>query len=123
MAYIIDSPKKRTEPTHHIRFHPDDEARLVAKAKQAGMSVNAYIKSRALNSRAPRKRVSSFPNVAHIITHIEAMDRLAQEIRIMIKKPHTDRLLYEADLERIDQKLTELLRTENTLVDACMKRR
>lgn len=104
---------------HHIRFHPDDEQKIREKAEKSGMSVNAYIKSRALSSR-PRK----MPTHSYIIVdHTFALDEVVSEIRKAAAVPNQAQWLYQADLERIDRKLTELLRTERELVEAFNKRR
>ena len=99
--------------THHIQFSPEDEKKIRDKAEQAGMTVTAYIKSKALNSRARRKPIRIYP----IVDHIEALDKVVEEIRKITTNPHKDRWLYEADLERIDRKLDELLQTEQELAE------
>jgi len=99
--------------THHIQFSPEDEKKVRAKAEKAGLTVTAYIKSRALNSRVSRKPIRLYP----IVDHIETLDKVVEEIRKITTNPHKDRWLYEADLERIDRKLDELLQTEQELVE------
>lgn len=112
MPYIKDAP-----PTVvRLSFQPRDMSRIDFKADSIGLSRTAYIRRMALEGK-----VKGY-NLKPIREHTVAVGEVAAAVRDMLALPHPDRWAYEADIERIESLLQDLIGTEKKLL-ATMTRR
>lgn len=95
--------------THHIRLSPQEDQILRSRAGQAGMALSPFIKQMALHGSV------KILNLAPLTQHILILGDIAHDIRKAVSTPHPDRWLYQADLEGIEEKLTEMLRIEKDI--------
>lgn len=102
--------------TRHISYNDDENKVVEAKAKRVGLPVTAYIKQMSLEGAAKGYDMSP------VIAHTETIGNFIAEVKAVAAAPHDDRWLYESDLERVEDLLTELLQTEHELLDV-MKRK
>jgi len=95
--------------THRIRLSEEENRQLNERASTAGMSVSAFVKRAALS--APIKVLT----LSALTQHALAIGEIAHDIHAAAAAPHPDRLLYLADLERIEDKLDQLLQVEQAI--------
>lgn len=112
MPYFIDGDPQ----TVHVSFSPKEISQLDRKASAVGLSRKAYVRQMALTGK-----VKGY-NLSPILAHAEAVGELAAAVRDMLAKDHPDRWAYEADIERCEDLLRQILESEQSLV-ADMTRR
>lgn len=112
MAYIKDGPRV----TRHVSFTQKENSDLCRRAAKAGMEVVPFIKQEALHGT-----VKGFP-LAALTRHENDIGEIVKAVREAAGRPHPDRWLYEADLEAIDDKLSELLEIEKDILDLLRRR-
>ena len=107
----------KTDPyiSHRIRLSEQENIRLKNRAEKAGMSVSSFIKRAALS--APIKVLT----LSALTQHALAIGEIARDIQTAITVPHPDRWLYQADLERIEDKLEQLLAIETDIQTSLRK--
>ena len=103
-------PPKNSRVTRHISFSEDENILLCRRAAEASMSVAPFIKQQALHGS-----IKDFP-LTPISQHTLAISKAVTTIREITAHDHHDRLLYEADLERITAQLGILIATEEELL-------
>ena len=112
MPYIKDAPPQVVR----LSFQPKDMSTIDRRADSVGLSRTAYIRRMALEGKAKGY------NFKPIREHTVAVGEVAAAVRDMLALPHPDRWAYEADIERIEDLLRELVNTEKILL-ADMTRR
>ena len=112
MAHIIDGPRK----TRHISFTQLEDEAIRKRAYEVGMEVAPFIKHEALYGA-----VKGFP-LAALARHEKDIGDIVHAVREAADRPHTDRWLYQADLEAIDDKLDELLEIEKNILELLRRR-
>lgn len=112
MAYIKDGPDR----TVHIRFKPEDVSRVTRKAESVGLSLPAYVREMALTGRAKGY------NPRLLQEHTNAVGNVVAAVRDILASSHPDRWAYEADIERIEDLLTELVESERSLIEQMQKK-
>ena len=110
--YIKDAPNQ----TVHISFTAKELGYLDSKSNSVGLSRIAYIRRMALEGKAKGY------NLKPMVVHAEAVGEVAAAVRDMIAKPHPDRWAYEADIERIEDLLRELVDSEKALMSDMTRR-
>lgn len=112
MPYKIHSEPK----TVHVEFKPEELTQLDRKANSVGLSRVAYVRQMALTGK------SKGYNLEPMMAHSEALGEVAAAVRDMIAKDHPDRWAYEADIERIEDLLSQLIESEQSLVSDLTRR-
>ena len=92
--------------THRIRLSEQEDLQLRERAAGAGMSITAFVKRAALSGPI---KVLEFSSLSQ---HSLAIGEIAHDIHEAVASSHPDRWLYQADLERIEDKLNELIQIE-----------
>ena len=92
-----------------IRFSKEDHELLQSRAAKAGMTLSAYVRACALHSEI---KSVDFPVLTQ---HAVAVGDAVYAIRTACSSPHPDRWLYQADLERIEEKLDNLIIIETDI--------
>ena len=112
MAYIIDGPAQ----TVHVSFGQKELSQIERKAAAVGLSRSAYVREMALTGK-----VKGY-NLKSLQSHAEAVGEVAAAVRDMIAKDHPDRWAYEADIERIEDLLQQLVESEAALISDMTRR-
>ena len=112
MPYIKDGPDRSV----HIRFKPQEVSRVTRKAQSAGLTVTAYVREMALSGK-----VRGY-NPKLLQEHTTAVGEVAAAVRDMLAAPHADRWAYEADIERMEDLLTQLVESERSLIEMMQKK-
>lgn len=99
----------------YIRLSEQEDQIVREKASTAGMSVSSFIKRAALS-----KTIKVF-DIPILSQHIVSIGGIAHDIHVAISLPHQDRWLYQADLERIEDKLDQLLAIETDIQTSLRK--
>lgn len=93
-------------------YYNDEDYRIVSeRAKRAGMTVTGYIKAMSLEEGVVDIDLSP------VLLHTQYLSALVARAAAITRVHTEDRLLYEADLERIEDLLAAAVRTELTLLD------
>lgn len=112
MAHIIDGSPR----TVHISFSPEELSKIDRKADGVGLSRSAYIRQMALTGK-----VKGY-NLKPVESHAEAVGEVAAAVREMLALPHPDRWAYEADIERIEDLLRQLIESEAARISDMTRR-
>lgn len=112
MAYFKDA----TPRTVHIKFSPEEVSRLKRRADDVGIQFPTFVRQMALTGK-----VKGY-NLKPIREHTEAVGEVAAAVRDMVALPHPDRWAYEADIERIEDLLKQLLDSEQALISVMTRR-
>ena len=102
--------------TVHISFTPMELTQVDQKADKVGLSRVAFIRQMALTGK-----VKGY-NFKPLLMHSDAVGNVAAAVRDMIEKEHPDRWAYEADIERIEDLLNQLLGSEQALISDLTRR-
>lgn len=112
MPYIVDGPSVPVR----VSFSTKELSKVEKKADALGLSRAAYIRSMVLEGKAKGY------NLKPLQTHAEAVGEVAAAVRDMVALPHPDRWAYEADIERIEAMLQELIESEKKLIEDMTRR-
>ena len=112
MPYIIDGPPVKV----HVSFTPKEIASIDRKAAAVGLHRPAYVRQMALEGK-----VKGY-NLKPLLTHSEAIGEVVAAVRDMIAKEHPDRWAYEADHEKLQAQLAELIEGEKKLNEIMARR-
>lgn len=93
-----------------IRLSHEDDKRVSDMAAKAGLTVPEYIRQQALVGQ-----VESF-DLSPVVEHTRAVCEIVAAARELTKTPHDDKWMYEEELLRITELLTELLDAETALM-------
>lgn len=96
---------------HRISFTPAEDAVLQGLAENAGMSVPAFVRARALYGNVQSIDWDSLKE------HTEAINVVAEEIRWYTSNQNPNRWLFEADLLMIQECLEKLIDLERRFID------
>lgn len=113
MAYIEGSKGV----TRHVYFSPKENGQIETWAWQAGMEIVPYIRHMALHG------IVRSVDLSAVRKHGEQIGEVLRAVRQFTEAPHPDRWLYEADLERLEDKLTELVALETAILQSLQERR
>ena len=102
--------------TLHIQYSDEELKTLERSAASVGLSRTAYVRQASLVGKV--KGYSMKP----VQAHSEAVGEVAAAVRDMIAQPHPDRWAYEADIERIEDLLKQLIDSEATLITDMTRR-
>ena len=106
MAHVKDISRV----TRHVSFTKEENELLCRRAAEVGMSVVPFIKREALYGKAHGFSLSV------ISQHTESIDNVIRCVREVLSRAHPDRLLYQADLELISDRLQTLIDTEKAVL-------
>ncbi len=114
--YIKDGPLAKVPVKVHVSFSQKEISRIDRKASSVGLTRTAYVRQMALEGKVKGYNLKPF------LVHSEAIGEVAAAVRDMIAKEHPDRWAYEADLEKLQEQLAEIIESEQSLI-ADMTRR
>ena len=93
----------------HITFSEGDDARIRQRAATICMPVASYIRREALDG------IIKVYDTTTLYNHTMAVNEIANSIRECISRAN-NRILYESDIEQIEDAVSELLKTEQSLL-------
>ena len=102
--------------TRHISFTAEENQIIQERAHSVGMEITPFIKQEALHGMAKGFQLCA------LTQHTIAIAEIAQDIHRVVHTPHPDRWLYQADLERIEDKLDNLLEIEAAILTRLRRR-
>ncbi len=114
--YVKDGPLAKVPVKVHVSFSQKEISRIDRKASSVGLTRTAYVRQMALEGKVKGYNLKPF------LVHAEAIGEVVAAVRDMIAKEHPDRWAYEADIEKIQEQLQELIESEKNL-DEKMTRR
>ena len=107
---------KSAKHSVHIDFTPEEYEVLKGKAENVGLSVTAFIRNQALTGKTKGY------NMAPLSEHSIVMGEVVKEVKQMIRKRNPNRWKYEADIERLETMLQELVESEQMLCSTMARR-
>ena len=108
--------KQSNRITRQISLSPQEDLALQKRANSAGMPVSSFIKRQALSGSVKAL------NLAPLSDHVDEIGRIARDIRVIASTPHSDRWLYQADWEQIEDQLNALLAIEKDIQEQIRRR-
>ena len=113
----MSSPDKRPYVARRcISLSEQEDQRLRKRAESAGMTVTAFIKRAALSNTI---KILDMPIISQ---HVIAIGTIANDIHAATSFPHPDRWLYQADLERIEDTLDQLIAIESDIQESIRRK-
>lgn len=96
--------------TRHIQFTPEEDEEIQRKAKSVGLTVTSFIRKQTLTGKVIGQ------DTGPLLAHIERLGEIAYEFEQIKNQPHPYHWMYEQDLERIEERINEILETERHLM-------
>lgn len=112
----MSTPKQHSRITRQISLSPQEDQLVPTRADRAGMPVSSFIKRQALSGSVKTLNLSSLSD------HIDSIGRIACDVHGIASAPHVDRWLYQADLEKIEGHLENLLTIEKDIQEQIRRR-
>ena len=107
---------KQAKHSVHIDFTPEEYDELKGKAEKVGLSVTAFIRTQALTGKTKGY------NMAPLSEHSIVLGEVVREVKQMARKRDPNRWKYEADIERIETMLQDLVESEKVLCSTMTRR-
>ena len=111
-----ETKAKPVKHSVHIDFTPEEYQALDERAKEVGLSVTAFVRSQSLTGKTKGY------NMTPLLKHSTELGEVVREVRKMIGERNPDRWKYEADIERMETMLQELVESERTLCSTMSRR-
>ena len=97
--------------TRHISYTAAEDQCVRNLAEAAGMGVSPFIRFISQNGS-----ITVYPLQA-LTDYVMAVDSLIAAVRSMSSSPHKDRLLYQSDIEYLEDRLDELIQMTSQIMD------